>query len=406
MLSRYPIIPVNQQAIEDMNNVDEEDEFPLDFATISSHQDKDNQLQHITHQKPKEFDTKYVNNTCLVFHNNKVVLPQSLVASVITWYHNNLNHPGINRTFETINMHFTYKGLKRLVQDHVASCPICIKQKSSNKQYGCLPPSTAIYRPWECVHIDLFGPWTFQCNAGKDHQLRAVSIIDSGLRWVELHEYSSKASEDISLIFDREWLCRYPRPRMVVFDNGTEFTSEFHELLDSYGIQPKATSIKNPQSNAIVERVHLTIGDSLRAMDLSSRPFDDTSIHGILQSAAWALRTTYHTSLRTSPGQLAFGQDMVVPATYLANWRHINSHRHKNILYNNARENKSRIDYDYKNDDYVYVIVKDIKRKLAPTKQGPFRIIQVHANATVTIQRSRTVTERLNIRRLYPAHIR
>jgi len=45
-------------------------------------------------------------------------------------------------------------------------------------------------------------------------------------------------------------------------------------------------------------------------MNLSSRLIDDTSIHGILQSIAWALRITYHTSLRTSPGQLAFGQDM------------------------------------------------------------------------------------------------
>jgi len=87
----------------------------------------------------------------------------------------------------------------------------------------------------------------------------------------------------------------------------------------------------NPQSNAIVERIHLTIGDSLRAMDLSNRTFDDTTVHGILQAIAWALRTTYHTSLRTSPGQLAFGQDMIVPATYLANWRHIHERRQKNI---------------------------------------------------------------------------
>jgi len=191
----------------------------------------------------------------------------------------------------------------------------------------------------------------------------------------------------------------------VVFDNGNEFTLEFHELLRSYGIQAKATSVKNPQSNAIVERIHLTIGDSLRAMDLSNRAFDDNTVHGTLQAIAWALRTTYHTSLRTSPGQLAFGQDIIVPATYLANWHHIHERRQKNILYNNARENRSRIEHDYKVGDYVYVLSKDIQRKLAPTKQDPFRIIIIHTNATVTIQRSRRVNERINIRRLFPAHI-
>jgi len=153
-----------------------------------------------------------------------------------------------------------------------------------------------------------------------------------GLRWIELHEYKSKSSEEISLIFDREWLCRYAHPKMVIFDSGTEFSSEFYELLHSYRIQPKATTIKNPQSNAIVERLHLTISNSLRAMHLFSRSTDNTSIHGILHSIAWALRTTFHTALRTSPGQLAFGRDMIIPATYLANWHDITSRR-KNILY-------------------------------------------------------------------------
>ena len=96
----------------------------------------------------------------------------------------------------------------------------------------------------------------------------------------------------------------------------------------------------------------------------------------------------------------------MVPATYLANWRHIRDRRHKNILYNNARENRKRIDHDYKVGDYVYVLVKDIQRKLAPAKQGPFCIVTVHTNATVTIRRSARVTERINIRRIFPAHVR
>jgi len=401
MISRYPIITVDNDDVEIMNTVEEHDEFPLDFSVISKHQLQDKTLKQMYNTSV----TKYVNGNQLSFINNKVVLPSSLITPIITWYHTNLNHPGVNRTYETINQHFTCKGLKNIVHKYVASCPICIKHKVSIKKYGHLPPTNAIFRPWECVHVDLLGPWTFVCAAGQTHQIRAISIIDNGLRWLELHEYQSKSSEDISLIFDREWLCRYPRPRMVVFDNGTEFSSEFYELLQSYGIQPKSTTIKNPQSNAIVERVHLTISNSLRAMDLSNRSFDDTTVHGVLQSIAWALRTTFHTSLRASPGQLAFGRDMIISATYLANWHQIHTRRHRNILYDNARENRKRIDYDYKVGDFVYVLTKEINRKLAQTKQGPFRILTIHTNATVTIRRSARVTERINIRRLFPAHI-
>ena len=71
-------------------------------------------------------------------------------------------------------------------------------------------------------------------------------MIDVDTRWLELYPYSDKQSNTISLIFDREGLCRYPRPRVVIFNNGTEFSSESHELLLSYGITPKQTTIKNP----------------------------------------------------------------------------------------------------------------------------------------------------------------
>ena len=113
-------------------------------------------------------------------------------------------------------------------------------------------------------------------------------------------------------------------------------------------------AIKNPQCNAMIEWVHLTIGDSLCAMNLSGSKFDDTSAHdGILQSITWGLCTTYHTSLCTSLGQLTFGQDMVIPATYLANWHQIDGHCKQNILYDNACEKKTRIPHDYKIGDYT-----------------------------------------------------
>lgn len=97
-------------------------------------------------------------------------------------------------------------------------------------------PSTSNYKHWECVHVDLFGPWTFQCVNGLAHFFLALSIIDSSLRWIELHQYKDKSSvTTISLMFDREWFCRYPHPRYVVYDNRPEFTSGFEELILSYG---------------------------------------------------------------------------------------------------------------------------------------------------------------------------
>ena len=36
-------------------------------------------------------------------------------------------------------------------------------------------------------------------------------------------EYIDKSSARVSQLFNNTWVCRYPRPRKVVFDNSSEF---------------------------------------------------------------------------------------------------------------------------------------------------------------------------------------
>jgi len=40
--------------------------------------------------------------------------------------------------------------------------------------------------------------------------------------------------------------------------------SEFQLLLQSYGIKDVATTVKNPQANAVVEQLHQTMANILR----------------------------------------------------------------------------------------------------------------------------------------------
>ena len=47
-------------------------------------------------------------------------------------------------------------------------------------------------------------------------------------------------------------------------DNGGKFIREpFQELLHSYSVKSTPTAIKNPQANAIIEYLHLTLADVL-----------------------------------------------------------------------------------------------------------------------------------------------
>ena len=272
----------------------------------------------------------------------------------------------------------------------------------SLKKFGKLPAHLSQCQPWEIIQVDLFGPWNFTDISGINRAIRGLSIIDPTTKWLELCPYDDKKSESIAMLVHREWFNRYPRPTHCIIDNGSEFSHKFIELLLSYGIKPVRTTIKNPQANGVVERVHQVIADCIRTMDLEQRPYDDTSPAAILSAVAWAIRTTYHSAIQTSPGQLVFGRDMIINATYLANWKFIKSKQQSQTIKNNLRENASRSDHEYRINDYVYIKTSSL-RKLKQPHQGPYKIIRVIANGTVALQKSHNVTERINIRRLHPA---
>jgi hypothetical protein len=89
------------------------------------------------------------------------------------------------------------------------------------------------------------------------------------------------------------------------------------------------TTAYNPQANGIIERVHLVLGDALRTFELQERESDAMDPwSSFLASAAFAIRSTHHTTLGASPGQLVFGRDMLLPIKFKANWAEIKARYH------------------------------------------------------------------------------
>ena len=189
----------------------------------------------------------------------------------------------------------------------------------------------------------------------------------------------------------------------MIYDNGSEFKLHFENLCDSYGIKSKPTSIKNPQANAILERTHDVLMNMTRTSELdmadSVAPDD---IDAVLTNAAWAIRSTYHTVLKASPGAAIFGRDMLFDIPYIADWNKIGDYRQRQADLNNLRENKKRIDYDYKVGDKILVRKDGILRKAESRWHiEPWTIVSVHTNGTIRVQRGNK-SERLNIRRVKP----
>ena len=187
-------------------------------------------------------------------------------------------------------------------------------------------------------------------------------------------------------------------------DNGTEFKKDFYTEFNKYGIKPKITTVKNPQSNGVLERIHQTLGNMLRTKQFDMLPKTETGQwDSILASIAWAVRSTVHTVLGATPGQLIYGRDMIYPIEYVAEWDTLQQRRAKAIETANKKENKSRVEYDYSIGDKILLDDREIQRKLNCHTRGPFKVEAVHANGNLTISHG-VYTERVSIRRCTPYH--
>ena len=214
--------------------------------------------------------------------------------------------------------------------------------------------------------------------------------------------FTSRPSAAVSQVLNKLWLSRYPRSKYIIYDNGSEFKLHFKSLCDSYGLKRKPTTIKNPQANAILERIHAVVANMIRTSGIDMQ---DTCtpqmVDELLTNIAWAVRSTYHTVLKTTPGAAIFGRDMLFDIPYLADWNQIRKRRQTLVDQSCARTNKRRIDFDYTVGQKVLLTKDGILRKVEDRNKGPYLIIQVHHNGIVRIQCG-TINERLNVWRLSP----
>ena len=228
-------------------------------------------------------------------------------------------------------------------------------------------------------------------------------MIDPATGWFEICTHDDKRAITVANLVELTWLSRYPRPSKVTMDRGKEFVGkEFkRELCEKeYGIKVKMATTANPQANSIVERVHQTLGNMVRSLNLQESEDLDFEWNGVLSAAAYGIRSTYHTTLKASPGQLVFGRDMIFNIRHVADWRAIQQRKQQVIDKNNRRENSTRIEHHYQIGDEVIMRNKSANKYESPNI-GPFEIVRVHNNGTVTLKKG-AIEMQVNIRHLSP----
>ncbi len=372
-----------------------------------------------------------IEDTKVLCKSGKVMIPTSLRQRAVKWYHHYLQHPGQLCLEEMMRSMMYCKDMRTTIQKHVKSCRSCQVNKRHSQKYGHLPPKLVITTPWKALCVDLIGPYTLKGKDGLSIDFMCLTMIDPATSLFEIVEvptvtqertvppagskkvtfdkntkvadYFDKSSAQISNLVYKTWFSRYPCCRYIIYDNGNEFKLHFQSLCNTYGIKRKPTSVKNPQANAILERIHAVLGNMLRTFELDmAESVKASHIDIFLSDAAWAVHSTYHTVLKASPGAAIFGRDTLFDIPFIADWHKIGEHRQQLIDLNNAHENEGRIDYDYKVGQKELVRKEGILRKSESIwHKKPWLITSVHTNGTITVQRGNKL-ERMNIRRVKP----
>ena len=151
-------------------------------------------------------------------------------------------------------------------------------------------------------------------------------MIDPATGWCETREIKTKSTEYVANILKQAWLTRYPWPTRMIFGHGNEFKAELCQMIkDDYGVTMMPITTRNPQVNAIVQRVHQTIGNMIRAFELYDNDgidYDDPW-SSILAAVTAAICSSYSTTMQAMPMQFVFGCDVIINTKFIADWDYI-----------------------------------------------------------------------------------
>jgi hypothetical protein len=182
--------------------------------------------------------------------------------------------------------------------------------------------------PWRVLCVDLVGPNTLKGKDGSNIDFMCLTMIDPATRWFEIVELRNvikltipnmgkskkatcndytkvaetfdKLSAQISNLVYKTWFSRYPHCWNLIYNNGSEFKLYYHALCKTYGIKCMRTSVKNPQANAILERICAVFTNVLRTAELDmAKLVKASNIDVFLSEAAWAICSTHHIVLKT-----------------------------------------------------------------------------------------------------------
>lgn len=233
--------------------------------------------------------------------NRRLYVPREMINNVIRWTHEKIGHLGEEKCCNEIKKHYWFPLMKTRVHNFIRNCLKCIVYSAparTNKRNLFNIPKTPL--PFDTIHIDHLGPLP-SITSKKKHILL---IIDAFTKFTKLYATNTTNTKE-SCTALQQYFDQYSRPRCVISDRGTAFSSnECQEFLKARNIKHIMNATASPQANGQVERVNRILTP---LMAKSCEKFRHVDWPSTLRKAEFVLNNTVHTTTKQIPSVLLFG---------------------------------------------------------------------------------------------------
>ena len=150
-------------------------------------------------------------------------------------------------------------------------------------------------------------------HSSKQHRY-ILTAIDYFTKWVEAIPLKTANSENIIEFIDQFIITRFGLPTALMFDNASYFSGNaMTEFALKRGFKLKYSANYYPQGNGLAESTNKNLIRIIkRTVDQNQKNW-----HKALVNALWADKITKKASIRTSPFNLVYGREAVLPTHLL-----------------------------------------------------------------------------------------
>jgi len=254
----------------------------------------------------KEFDKLVIKRGVLYRHTRvqevdqyQLVLPSKYRDIAIHASHNDMGHPGKDRTSSILRERCYWPKMSKDIEGWIDKCERCIKAKSSTNTRAPLV-GIVTSEPLELLCIDYL---SLEMSKGGFHSV--LVITDHFTKYALAVPTRNQTTKTTAQVLFQEFIVHYGFPKVLHSDQGQCFESEIiKELCSISGIEKSRTTPFRPSGNGACERMNRTLLGMLSTLTPKQKVDWKTHIDALVHS----YNCTRHETTGYTPFELMFGR--------------------------------------------------------------------------------------------------